>query len=198
MKRRSVIVPVILAAGRSSGRNFLKPLARFGDKTALHIAIENCAGLPRPVIVLGHRAAQVRRATPRGVGVVVNRRWRAGQLRSLLCGLRRVPAGAAFMLYPVDYPLLTRRVVQRLVAGFRSRRAGIEMVAPVFRRRPGHPVVFSSVIRAELRRAHTAKEVVFRDRSRLRLVPVGTAAIWQDFRSPATYRQRLRAFLRKR
>lgn len=189
---------VILAAGRSARGNVLKPLARFEDKSALEIAIENCAGLARPVVVLGHQAARVRRAVPRGVSVVVNRRWRAGQLGSLLAGLRRVPAGAAFMLYPVDYPLLTRTEVQRLTKAFRARRAGEEMAAPVFRRRSGHPVLFSPAMRAELKRARTAKEVVFRDRTRLRLVPVGTEAIWQDFRSPASYRSRLRAYARRR
>ena len=130
--------------------------------------------------------------------MVVNRRWRGGQLRSLLAGLRHVPASAAFMLYPVDFPLLTRTEVQRLTKAFRARRTGKEIVAPVFRRRSGHPVLFSPAMRAELKRARTAKEVVFRDRNRLRLVPVDTAAIWQDFRSPASYRLRLRAYVQRR
>lgn len=191
-------MPVILAAGRSARGNFLKPLARFGDKSALEIAMENCAGLARPVVVLGHQAAHVRRGVPRGVSVVVNRRWRAGQLSSLLAGLRHVPAGAAFMLYPVDFPLLTRTEVLRLTKTFRARRAGVEIAAPVVRRRSGHPVLFSPAMRAELKRARTAKEVVFRDRNRLRLVPVDTAAIWQDFRSPASYHLRLRAYVQRR
>lgn len=202
VKSKTAIVPIILAAGparskagRSAGKDFLKPLARFGEKTAVQIAVENCAGLARPVVVLGHQAARVRRAVPRGATVVVNRRWRTGQLGSLLAGLRRVPPGSAFMLYPVDYALLTRADIQRLLRAFRARRAGQEIVAPLFRGRSGHPVLFSSGVRAELRRARTAKEVVFRDRSRLRLAPAGTSAIWLDFRTPTAYRRRLRTFL---
>jgi len=202
VKPKTAIVPIILAAGPprnepggSAEKDFLRPLAQFGKKTALDIAVGNCAGLKRPVVVLGHQAARVRPAIPRRASVVVNRRWRAGQLGSLLAGLRRVSPGSAFMLYPVDYPLLTRADIQRLVRAFRLRRAGQEIVAPVFRGRSGHPVLFAPAMRAELKKARTAKEVVFRNRSRLKLAPAGTSAIWLDFRTPAAYRRRLQAFL---
>src|SRR4029077_10270234 len=36
------IVPIILAGGSSKHLDFPKPLARFGDKTALLLAVENC------------------------------------------------------------------------------------------------------------------------------------------------------------
>jgi len=202
VKPKTAIVPIILAAGparsgagRSADDDFLKPLARFGRKTALEIAVANCVGLARPVVVLGYQASRVRPAVPRGAAVAVNRRWRAGQLGSLLAGLRRVASGSAFMLYPVDYPLLTRADIQRLVRAFRARRAGQEIVAPVFRGRSGHPVLFAPAMRAELKKAQTAKEVVLRERSRLKLAPAGTSAIWLDYRTPATYRRRLRRFL---
>ena len=199
MNPKTALVPIILAAGppsssaRRATKDFLKPLARFGKKTALEIAVENCAGLARPVVVLGYQAARVRPAVPRGARVVVNRRWRAGQLASLLAGLRRVPSGSAFMLYPVDYPLLTRATIRRLVKAFRLRRARQEIVAPVFQGRSGHPVLFAAGVRAELKQARTAKEVVYRDRRRLRLAPVGTSAIWLDYRTPSAYR-RLQAY----
>lgn len=204
MKSKIAIVPIILAAGpgialprRSAATELLKPLARFGEKTALEIAVENCAGLPRPLVVLGHQAARVRRALPRRATVVVNRRWRTGQLSSLVAGLRRVPRRTAFMLYPVDYPLLRRADIQRLVRAFRARRAGQEIVAPVFRGRSGHPVVFSPAMRAELKQARTAKEVVLRDRRRLKLAALGTPAIWLEFRTPAACRRRQLAYRRR-
>lgn len=197
MRDRERIVPVLLAAGAAPKLGFPQALARFGKKSVLEIALENCAGLARPVVVLGYEAARVRPAVPQGARVVVHRRWRGGQLSSLLAGLRRVPAGSAFMLYPVDYPLLTRRDIRRLARAFRVRRPGQEIVVPVFRGRSGHPVVFSPTVKDELKRARTAKEVVVRDRRRLLLVPVGTAAIWLDFRTPASYRLRLRSFRRR-
>jgi len=95
------------------------------------------------------------------------------------------------MLYPVDYPLLTRRLVHRLVAAFRRRRAGEEIVLPVNRRRRGHPVIFSHAIRSELTGARSAREVVEKDRFRVREVQVNTPAIWKDFDTPSAYRRRL-------
>jgi len=196
MSRQTKIVPIILAAGPARALPWPKALAPFGRKTALQIALENCAGLAPPVVVLGHRAAEVRPTVPPGVRVVVNRAWQRGQLNSLLAGLRRVPPRAAFILYPVDYPLLRPATLRRLVAGFRSRRRHQSIVAPVFRRRQGHPVIFSAALRAELLRARTAKEVVERNPQRLKLVPVGTPAIWQDFSTPASYRRRRREYRR--
>jgi molybdenum cofactor cytidylyltransferase len=186
------IVPIILAAGASRRLGFPKPLARFGDKTALEIAVENCAGLCGPIVVLGWHASRVRRAVPGNARIVVNRGWRSGQLGSFLAGLRRVSRRDAFMLYPVDYPLLTRGVVGRLVRAFRSTRK--QLAVPSHRRRGGHPVIFAPGLREELRAARTARDVVYRDPARIRFVPVRTDAIWRDIDTRAAYRNRLREF----
>jgi CTP:molybdopterin cytidylyltransferase MocA len=101
------------------------------------------------------------------------------------------------MLYPVDYPLLTPATIARLVHGFAEREAGQSIVAPVSRRRSGHPVLFASELRRELAAAETAREVVYRDAARVKFVSVRTEAIWQDLDSPAAYRARQRSFARR-
>jgi CTP:molybdopterin cytidylyltransferase MocA len=191
------IVPIILAAGDSTHLGFPQPLAQFGKLTALEIALANCAGLQTPIVVLGHQAATVRPAIPPGVRVVVNRQWRSGQLGSLLAGIRHVPHEASLMLYPVDYPLLTAAVIRRLVDGFRGRLKQHMIAVPTFRRRQGHPVIFAPEMRQELAVAQTAREVVGREKRRVKLVAVGTPAIWQGFGTPAAYRRRLREYGRR-
>ncbi|HEY4741967.1 MAG TPA: NTP transferase domain-containing protein [Candidatus Acidoferrales bacterium] len=188
------IFPIILAAGGPGKLGFAKPLARFGYKTALQIAIENCAGIEAPIIVLGHRAASVRKFLPIGARHMVNRAWRRGQLTSLLAGLRLVPRGAAFLLYPVDQPLLTNELVERLVKAFRARRPGQKIVMPRVGHRAGHPILCDGSLRGELQAAETAREVVYRDQSRIRYVRVSDQAIWNDFNSKASYRRCLREF----
>ncbi len=192
--KKAQIYPILLAAGSSGRLGFPKPLARFGDKTAVEIAVANCAGLAPPVVVLGSDAAQVRRAVPRGARVVINRRWRSGQLSSLLAGLRRVPRDAAFLIYPVDHPLLTRAIVQRLVRAFERRPRGKTIVMPMQRRQPGHPVICAAEIRDEMCRARTAREVVYRDTTRLLYVGVMTSAIRQEFADLASYLACLQRF----
>ncbi|HXE89967.1 MAG TPA: nucleotidyltransferase family protein [Terriglobales bacterium] len=191
-----MIHPIILAAGRSSRLGFPKATARFGDRTAAEIAVENCAGLARPIVVLGYDAARLRSAVPRAARVVVNRRWRQGQTTSLLAGLRRVPRNADFMLYPVDFPLLTPKVVRRLVAEFRRRSKAQVIAAPSFRHRAGHPVIFAAKLRQEFEQAESARDVVYRDLSRIRFVAVRTPAIWLDFDTLASYRRRVRDYAR--
>ena len=174
------IYPIVLAAGRSPRLRVLKALAQLGGRNAFEIAVENCAGLQRPIVVLGYQAAGLRRHVPPGARIVIHRGWRAGQLSSLLAGLRRVPSTAAFLLYPVDLVFLTAPLIQRLVRAFERRRKGQEIVMPRFRGRAGHPAILSARVRKDLRHATSAREAVYRDLRRVLFVPVRSAAIWRD------------------
>ncbi len=194
---RTRIFPIILAGGDSSHLGVPKPLAQFHGRTALELAVESCAGLERPIVVLGQRAAAIRPHVPRHARVVVNRAWRKGQLSSLLTGLRLVPRDAAFLLYPVDQPLLTASLVSRLARAFRKRSRGQQIVMPRKGKRAGHPILCAGELRGELRKAQTAREVVYRDDRRIRYVPVRDVAIWTDFDSPSTYLRCLRMFRRQ-
>lgn len=180
--RRANIYPVILAAGHSVLRLFAidegRNTANAGN--AFEIATANCSGLRAPVIVLGYEAVRLARYVPNRVHVAINPNWSAGQLTSLLAGLRRVPRSAAFMIYPVDLIYLTPATIQRLVRAFLHRPRGKEIIMPRYRGHSGHPVIFSGKLRDELRRAATAREVVYRDPQRLGYVPVRSTAIWKQ------------------
>lgn len=193
---QEAIYPIILAAGASTRLGFPKALARFGSRTALEIALENVAGLQQAIVVLGSHAQEIQETAARmkGETVVVNKAWRRGQLTSLLVGLTRVPRTADFMLYPVDYPLLTRKVIAQLTEAFTQRNPGQAIAVPSFRGRGGHPVIFAAEMRKELERAQTAREVVYRDESRVKFVAARTAAIWQDLDTPAAYLARMKTF----
>jgi 7,8-didemethyl-8-hydroxy-5-deazariboflavin synthase CofG subunit len=193
MRGDGTIVPIIMAAGPSD-LGFPKALARFGSRTALEIAVENCAALEAPVVVLGSGAERVREFIPPGARVVVNANWRAGQMSSLQAALAEIALGADFMLYPVDYPLLTRQVIAKLTAAFRTRLTGQAIAIPRCKRRGGHPVIFASELRAEFEQSQTAREIVYRDAARVRVVPVAFDAIWRDLDSPAAYRARVREY----
>jgi len=198
MKHHEKIVPIILAAGRSKRLPIPKALAEFGGRTALAIAVENCKGLETPIVVLGCHARRVRPAVPRQAGAILNRDWRKGQLSSLQCALRRVPAKSAFLIYPVDQPLLRKETIRKLVRAFRARNSSQQIVMPRYRRTDGHPVIISSALRKEFFQAQTARQVVYRHPERIRTVEVDTASVYEDFNSPESYRVCLRKYLARK
>ncbi len=179
------IYPILLAAGPSPRLGGGRSIAKFDGRNAIQIAMENCTGLARPVVVLGHQAAFFARHVPAGAKVVVNRKWRVGQLGSLLAGLQHVPRNAAFLLYPVDHAFLTPHVIRQIVRAYERRKQGQEIFMPRFKGRSGHPVIISAKVRPELDHARTAREVVYRDARRIRHVPVRTRVIWKEFEAPA-------------
>jgi len=75
------IFPILFAAGKSPHLPFPKALADFAGCTAVEIAVRNCRGLERPIVVLEYQADRLRRALPRQARVTVNRLskpWRRG------------------------------------------------------------------------------------------------------------------------
>src|SRR5882724_1324344 len=194
MRKPEKIFPIILAAGPSHHLPFPKPLAIFGGKTAVAIAIENCTGLERPLVVLGCDAERVRRAVPRAARVVLNHDWRRGQISSMRRALNQIPTDAAFLIYPIDYPLLKRKTIQQLVRAFRTREETQEIAIPRHGSLYGHPAIVSGKLRAEFFKSKTARDVIYRLPPRVRVIEVQTRAIFTDFDTPESYRLCLRKF----
>ena len=194
MSKREKIIPIILAAGSSHALPFPKALAPFGRKTALQIAVENCSSLGPSLVVLGSDAKLIVSRVPPSAEVVINRRWREGQLSSLQAALRSIDRDTAFLIYPVDLPLLTKATVQRLVRAFRARSASQQIVMPRHKGAYGHPVIIAAAVRPEFFEAPTAREAIYRAPERIRVVNVSTSAILEDFNTMESYEACLRRF----
>jgi CTP:molybdopterin cytidylyltransferase MocA len=194
MRKREKIIPIILAAGSSHALPFPKALARFGQQTALEIAVENCSFLGRSLVVLGSDAKRILPAVPKSAEVVINRRWREGQVSSLQAALRSLDRDAAFLIYPVDIALLRQNTVEQLVRAFGARSASQEIVMPRHKGAYGHPVIISAAVRPELFEAPTAREVIYRVPKRIRVVNVRTSSIVEDFNTMESYEECLRKF----
>ena len=85
------------------------------------------------IVVLGHDAQRIRAGISRPARFVVNPNPELGQLSSLQCGLRAVTGADAVFFTPVDYPAISRRTVELLLA-----RSGT-FAMPRFEGRRGHP-----------------------------------------------------------
>ena len=171
MRKPEKIIPIILAAGSSPHLSFPKALAPFQHETALEIAVNNCSFLGKSLVVLGSDAKRILPTVPKSARIVINRKWRQGQLSSLLAALRRIK-DAAFLIYPVDHALLQRSTLVQLVRAFRSRSTSQDIVMPRFKGTDGHPVVVSAAVRPEFFTAHTAREVIYQIPGRIRVVNV--------------------------
>lgn len=146
--KRGPVAGVVLAAGLSSrmDRRF-KLLLPYGDGTVVGAVVEVAveAGLDPVVVVVGHRAGEVRRALARtGARVVQNPDFRDGMATSLAAGIRALRSegavsGAAVLLG--DEPGVRAETIRAAVEAWR--RGGAPVLRTTYRDRPGHPVLFA-------------------------------------------------------
>lgn len=166
-----MISAIVLAAGASSrmGRPKMLLPARAG-RSVLAASVEPLleGGLDRVVVVLGCEADRVRREAslpedPR-LSVVINDRWREGMSSSLARGLSECAHAEAALVALGDQPGITSERVRRVLASYGP---GVRLVVPVHGSQPGHPVLFSRELFAELAALSGdvgAREVVRRHR----------------------------------
>jgi molybdenum cofactor cytidylyltransferase len=148
-----VIAGIVLAAGGSTRMGRPKMLLPAPGGTLLSAAIEPLleAGLDRVVVVLGNRAEEVRRsaqlpADPRLVFVVCAD-WAAGMASSLKRGLQACADADAVVIALGDQPGVTAERIGMITAAFGP---GRDLVVPVHREIPAHPVLFGRSLFAEL------------------------------------------------
>ncbi len=211
-----MIHALVLAAGESRRMGMPKPLLRFGPlrrscvparpwasedarptgsagATFLEqiIAVLRQSSVSRTTVVLGARADMVRASADlSGVDVVVNEDYPAGQLSSLIKGLKSLPGDTdAMLLCLVDHPFLTTDIVNRLVGAFRETRRPI--VLPVFNERRGHPALFAGSLFDELTSAPVekgARHVVSSNEGQVLEVNVPDRAVLMSIDTPQDYR----------
>lgn len=146
----------MLAAG--AGRRFAGPVPKQlveleGEPLVRRAARRALASeLSQVIVVVGHRAAEVRLAVEElAVEVVENPRWAEGQSTSVKAGLAAVARDAAGALFiPCDQPFLTTDLIDRLIAAHAV--AGASSVVPVHHGRRGSPVLIDRSLFAELAR----------------------------------------------
>ena len=197
------ISAVILAAGKSTRMGRSKALLPIGTGEtflARLVATFRAAGIDDVVVVAGHEASAIVDAVERGgadARVVVNEEYEAGQLTSVLAGLRAVasPRVAAALVTPVDVPLVAVSTVRALVDRYRETRAPI--VRPVRGGHHGHPVLIDGALFEQLRAldpSQGANVVVRAHASAEGDVVVDDEGAFADVDTPAAYESLRRRF----
>ena len=169
-----------------------KPLLEYRGETFLDRLIglfsRHCAPV---VVVLGANAETVRGGVRSAASFVVNPDYAAGQLSSMLCGLRAIPPGASAVLFTLaDHPAVRPETVALLAASCAS------VAQPRFLGRRGHPVRFGRQVIDELLALppdSTARDVVHRHRAETEYIDVDDPGILDDVDDPESYRKLLAA-----
>jgi molybdenum cofactor cytidylyltransferase len=145
------IAAVVLAAGLSSRMGRPKPLLPFGTEPAIARVVGSlrAAGVNEITVVTGHEAGALAPVLEGlGVSQAHNPGYESGMFSSVRTGvaaLRVVAEHAhldAFVVLPVDCPLVTPRVLQAVIERFDTTGKGI--VYPTCFGRRGHPPLLSA------------------------------------------------------
>ena len=150
---------LILAAGagrRMGGR--AKCLLEVQGQSLLERLVRavRSVGLPTPVLVLGHHAAEIQahlaqwpaHLAPRQV---INPAPEDDPAPSLHIGLRALDNDVqAVMVLLADQPLINAADIGAVLSAFQRRPSACQLVVPMVNGVPGHPVVFDAAVRTDL------------------------------------------------
>jgi nicotine blue oxidoreductase len=147
----SAAAGICLAAGGSTRMGSPKALLDFGGRTAMEIAVSNLrdGGCDPVVAVIGADAKRVRAAVPEGVTVAVNPDWREGRSGSVRAGIDAARSAAAFVILPVDHPLVVPEDVAAIVHAWRDG-GRPPVVRTVCGGRGGHPILIDAAVVSEV------------------------------------------------
>jgi CTP:molybdopterin cytidylyltransferase MocA len=161
------IVPIILAAGGSTRADQPKALYEFDGKRCIELAIGRSlqAGL-KPIVVLGSDADSIIQGSDLSSStVLINYDLSTGQISSLKLGLANLPRDSvAFLIYPVDFPLIREADINLLVSAFRGKKGTQKIFLLSYRGRCGHPNLLDISIKDELMElgdGEPARRVIF-------------------------------------
>ncbi|MBI2266731.1 MAG: nucleotidyltransferase family protein [Armatimonadetes bacterium] len=143
-----MVSSILLAAGKSRRMGSLKQLLLFQNQPLVLCALTNLAAssVDEIVLVLGHDYHKILNILPGGFGrmkVAINRHYETGLSSSIRCGLNHIARESEALLVALgDQPLIGPEIPDRLISRWRETGKGI--LYPTYRRRKGHPVLFSS------------------------------------------------------
>lgn len=143
---------IILAAGQSRRMGANKLVADLDGKPIIaHVADAiDAAGLPPPIVVLGHDANPVRQALrDRSAAFVLAEDHAEGMARSLAAGIAVVPsAWDAAIICLGDMPLIPPLLLRRMA----DKASLTSIIIPTFEGRRGNPVLWGRGFFPELRK----------------------------------------------
>jgi len=189
-----MVTALLLAGGESTRMGRPKALLEWGSETLIEYQIDELRQPPveHVVVVLGHRAADVRPfAEKLECHVVVNEVYKRGRASSLRMGARSLPDDTrTIVVLDVDSPR-PRLVIQRLIES--HIRASSMITVPTFDGQRGHPTVIDGWLLPELRRVRERTQglrgLLEAHEADIVEVPFDSEVVLLGFNTPQEYEQ---------
>ena len=192
----SGVVAIILAAGESTRMEFPKMLLDFNGMSMLECVITNVgeSKVDDILVVLGAYRDELEKIVSKtSAACCYNDNYKEGMLSSVKCGFRNLPSGAeAVLVFQGDQPLITSKVINKVVEAFRNSNKGI--IIPVHKNHRGHPLMISKKYFREIEKLYPDESLRSLSRKfQYDVYEVGTdeAGILRDFDTFEEYKNEI-------
>lgn len=181
------IVGILLAAGASTRFKANKLLYPLPDGTPIAVvAAQNLrAALDRVVAVVRPDVPELAQALAgAGVEVTICPDAAAGMGHSLAHAIALTPNAGGWVVALADMPFVAPETIRRVAAALQD---GADLAAPAYRGSRGHPVGFAASYREDLAALTGdagARDVLERDRARMRAIEVDDPGVLRDIDTP--------------
>ena len=138
---------ILLAAGESKRMGKPKLLLNLGKLNIINTTIESLlkSEIFELIIVLGHEAQKIECSLSeqdKRIKFVTNENYREGMSTSIKCGvLTASKESEAFLIALGDQPLISPKIINRLIEKYQS--SGVGIVTVMHQSLRGHPVIIS-------------------------------------------------------
>jgi molybdenum cofactor cytidylyltransferase len=191
------IAGVILATGMSRRLGRPKQLLPLAGRPALAHVIDAAAQTPLDpqLVILGYASDEIQAHVDcSSTVVVINADYAGGESTSVKAAIRALPPNVdAALFFLGDQPLVDHRVIERLIAAYRTQPAAI--LQPCYREGPGNPVMIARPLFPELLKLTGdtgARPLLYRYQGQIKLVEVPAVHRPEDLDTWEDY-ERLRA-----
>ena len=195
LKDFSMIGGMILSAGESSRMGEPKALLKIGNTLFINHLIEilSNSGITNIVTILGHNPEIIAKHIDKNkCSIRINSHYKKGQLSSIITGVdyfeKKNVEGVIICL--VDHPLINADIITALVDNFTA--SGKKIIVPVFKKKRGHPVIFSRVLFQQIRNASPEiglRQVLWQNEEEICEVEMENENILVGINTPEEYRQ---------
>jgi molybdenum cofactor cytidylyltransferase len=196
MPHKKQTAAVILAAGLSQRFGQPKQLLRLKNKYLLEWVLDAALAsrLDKVVLIVGHEHQKIiqtieSKTTHPRLQVVINRRYRDGQSRSLQAGLLQIKAQSSSVMFLLgDQPMLKSATIDHILDGFWHSEKDI--CVPVCNGKKGNPTIFSRAMYGNLMAIEGdigAREIIRANPERVLYIEVDDPLCFLDIDSPKDY-----------